>query len=43
MLLGHVSTAYSALQEEAGMAIGFIWACALRRGLTHTGAVGSAF
>ncbi len=42
VLFAHVSTAYNALQEEAGMAAGFSWACALIGGLTHIGAGGSA-
>lgn len=42
VLFAHVSAAYNALQEEAGMAAGLSRACALRGGLTHTGAVGSA-
>lgn len=42
VLSAHISTAYNALQEEAGMAAGFSRACALRGGLTHTGAAGSA-
>lgn len=42
MLFAHLSTAYNAPQEEAGMAAGFSRACALRGGLTYAGAAGSA-
>lgn len=40
MLFAHVSTAYIALREEAGVAAGFSWAFALRGGLTHIWARG---
>lgn len=42
VLFAHVSTANNALQGEAGMAVGFSRTCALRGGLTYTGAAGSA-
>lgn len=42
VLFAHVSTAYNAPQEEAGMSAGFSRACALRGGLTHVGAGGRA-